>query len=457
MTLLAVSINHRTAGLDVLARTSMNAEASRKLAHQLVEAAHVREALVLSTCNRTEVYLDTDRFHAGLEAVAEPLAQRAGVDRADMPEICNVYYDEAAVNHCFSLVSGLDSLVVGESQILGQVRESLSSAQQEHTSGPGINQLFQTALRVGKRVQSETAIGAAGRSVLSAALEQLQATDVNPAGASCLVVGAGAMAGLAARTMHTRGARVDCANRTLAKAERLATEVGGVAIPMAQLQQAVAQHDIVITCTGAAGSLVTAETLGDGPVPRVVIDLAMPPDVDPDVTTRGVRLINIATIKAASDDDQLDVEAARTLVGSEVSAFLARQRAQSVTPTVVALRTMATDVVDKEMARLSRRLPELDEAAQSEVANALNRVAEKLIHSPTVRVRQFAGEGDGPVDYAAALRALFALEGHSVALSDPDDCPTDARAAVKGEGGPLPGVLEPTASLDHSPSKEAHA
>ncbi|WP_420174172.1 glutamyl-tRNA reductase [Luteococcus sp. OSA5] len=438
MTLLAVSINHRTADLDLLARTSMDQETSRRLAHQLVGAAHVKEALVLSTCNRTEVYLDTDRFHAGLEAVAQPLAQRAGVTREELPEACRVYYDEAAVKHCFGLVAGLDSLVVGENQILGQVREALSSAQEDRTSGPAINQLFQTALRVGKRVQSETSIGAAGRSVLSAALHQLDG-EFEVAGASCLVVGAGAMAGLAARTLATQGATVNCANRTLAKAERLAAEVGGRAIAMDELDAAVAEHDVVVTCTGASGSLISAQTLGDGPAPSVVIDLAMPPDVNEDVTSRGVRLVNLASLKEGEGQDELDVEAARSLVGFEVTAFLAKQRAQAVTPTVVALRQMASGVVESEMKRLRRRLPQLDDAAEAQIHNALNRVAEKLIHSPTVRVREFSG-GDDPVDYAAVLRTLFALEGREIALSDPEDCPPEAQRAVseKVDGVPTP-------------------
>lgn len=440
MTLLAISINHRTAGLDLLARTSMDQDTSRQLAHGLVSAAHVSEALVISTCNRTEVYLDTDKFHAGLEAAAQPLAARAGVDRAALPDLCRVYYDEAAVTHCFGLVAGLDSLVVGESQILGQVREALSAAQEDQTSGPALNQLFQTALRVGKRVQSETSIGAAGRSVLTAALAQLEG-EFEPAGSSVLVVGAGAMAGVAARSLAAKGARVDCANRTLAKAERLAAEVGGQAVPMDQLAQAVANHDVVVTCTGAAGSLVSAQTLGDGPAPKVIIDLALPPDVDSDVVTRGVRLVNLASLREAGDrTDEVDIEAAQRLVGSEVTAYLARQRARAVTPTVVALRRMASGVVDSEMARLERRVGGFDDAVAKEVHNALNRVAEKLIHSPTVRVREFA-EDNGPVDYAAALRALFALEGHNVALSDPDECPPEARRAVSESPDGIPGSL----------------
>lgn len=428
MTLLAVSINHRTAGLDVVARASMDAETSRHLARSLACHKHVQEALVLSTCNRTEVYLEADRFHAGLEAVAGHLADRVGVERSQLAQVCQVVHDEAAVRHCFSLVAGLDSLVVGESQILGQVRDALSSAQDTHTSGPELNQLFQTALRVGKRVQSETAIGAAGRSTLGAAVAQLDADGVDLASARVLVVGAGAMAGLAARTLATRGAVVDCANRTHAKAEMLAAEVGGVAVAMTELDHAVAEHDVVITCTGASGELVSAASLAaQGDAPQAIIDLAMPPDVNPDVVEQGVRLVNLASLQSADDTDSLDLHAAETLVGSEVNAFLAKQRAQAVTPTVVALRRMAAGVVDSEMSRLARRT-DLDQSTTREVRNALKRVSEKLIHSPTVRVREFAEENED-VDYAAALRNLFALEPKQVAVSDPQDCPILERRA----------------------------
>ncbi|GAA1392240.1 glutamyl-tRNA reductase [Luteococcus peritonei] len=439
MTLLAVSINHRTAGLDLLARASMDTEGSRRLARELVDHPHVQEALVLSTCNRTEVYLEADRFHGGLEAVAAQLSEQIGVERSALSELCAVVHDEAAVRHCFSLVAGLDSLVVGENQILGQVRDALSSAQDIHSSGPGLNALFQTALRVGKRVQSETSIGAAGRSTLSAAVAQLDEAGIDFSGTRVLVVGAGAMAGLAARLLASRGAVVDCANRTLAKAELLATEVGGQAIEMSELQAAVASHHVVITCTGAAGSLVSAESLGGGPAPRAIVDLAMPPDVDQDVVQRGVMLVNLASLQGQDDADEHDVEAARRLVSSEVQAYLARQRAQAVTPTVVALRQMAAGVVDTEMARLERRT-DLDEATAREVRNALKRVSEKLIHSPTVRVREFAEENED-VDYAAALRNLFALEPHHVATSSPDDCPILERREPAGEACPVVTVM----------------
>lgn len=414
MTILSVSISHHTATIDQLSRVSMSREACRSLAGDLVAHELIAEALVLSTCNRTEVHVDTGRFHAGLDVVVELLAHHSGVATDELMPLSGVRYDEAAVAHCFSMVAGLDSLVVGENQVLGQVRLALSDAQQAGTSGPVLNAVFQTALRVGKRVHSETAVGSAGRSVFSAALQALDSAGVPVAGARCLVVGAGQMAGLAARSLAQRGALVTCVNRTHASAERLAAEVGGRTVPFARLTQEVSRHDLVVTCTGSAGHLIDGTMIGVAG-PRALVDLALPADVAPEVGERAL-LVNLASLADRLTGEQVDVESARTLVHEELTRFLARQRVASVTPTVVALRQMADAIVDAEIARIDRRLPHLDPAVRNEIVKAIHRTADKLMHSPTVAVRQAAESLDPDVhevDYAAVLRTLFALEDAS--------------------------------------------
>ena len=426
MSILAVSVSHRTASLDVLAAVAMAEGDGRTLAKSLVSRDFIDEALVLSTCNRTEVYVEASVFHPALEAIIDAIGVHAGLSRSELHSTCAVYYSDAAVTHCFTLVPGLDSLVVGESQVLGQVRTALSLAQQSGTSGPVLNSLFQQALRVGKRVHSETTIGGAGRSVLSAALGQLAGYGIAPAGRACLVVGAGQMAGLAARTLASLGGDITCINRTFSRAQRLASEVEGVARPFAELADAVAQADLVVTCTGAR--LINLDTLGSR-VPRAIIDLALPPDVEPAVGQRCV-LVNLASIAQLHDDT--DAEQARTLVDAEVAAFLTRQRADAVTPTVVALRSMATDIVDVELRRLCGKLPSLESEVVDEIARTLTRVADKFVHEPSVRVREFAGDDD--VDYASVLRTLFALDAGLLADSTVDECDTTAAAAVKDPG-----------------------
>jgi glutamyl-tRNA reductase len=230
-----------------------------------------------------------------------------------------------------------------------------------------------------------------------------------------LVVGAGAMAGLAARTAAAAGAQLSCANRTLARAERLAEAVGGRAVALHDLPSALAETDILVTCTGARSWTVGLADLAGTPVFGVV-DLALPADVAPEVSELGITLVNLDRLV----DGQLDaastaeVEDARSLVRLEVADFVGLRRAAQVAPTVVALRTMASDVVTAELRRLDTRLPELDDQQRAQIQHTVHRIVEKLLHTPTVRVQELAADPDA-VDYAAALRELFALDPQAVA------------------------------------------
>jgi glutamyl-tRNA reductase len=307
-------------------------------------------------------------------------------------------------------------MVVGESQILGQVKAALTHAQAQGTVGTLLNSLFQQAIRVGKRVQTETTIGSAGRSLVSAAYELLTRQCGPLQGRRVLVLGAGAMAGLAARTAAAAGADVTCVSRTFERAQRLADSVAGGAVPLAQLDAALAEADILVTCTGAKDMLIGADRLA-GTAVRGVVDLALPADVSDDVRDLGITLVNLDRLV----DDQVDsataaeIEAARELVRAEVQDFLGLRRAAQVAPTVVALRTMASDVVSAEMARLDSRLPQLAASERDEVYRTVRRVVDKLLHQPTVRVQELASDTES-VDYAAALRELFALDPHTVAV-----------------------------------------
>jgi glutamyl-tRNA reductase len=334
---------------------------------------------------------------------------------AALPFRCAVYFDQGAVAHTFAVAAGLESVVVGESQILGQVKGALTLAQGQGTVGTALNSLFQQALRVGKRVQAETGIGSAGRSLVSAAYRLLTDERGPLAGRQVLVVGAGAMAGLAARTAAAAGASVTCVNRTLARAQLLAAAVRGRAVPLAQLSAALTSADVLVTCTGARALTIGAEDLAGTPV-RGVVDLALPADVAPAVTDLGITLVNLDRLVAEQHDPAggREVEDARALVQQEVTDFLGLRRAAQVAPTVVALRTMASDVVAAELGRLESRLPDLDDHEREEVRRSVRRIVDKLLHAPTVRVQELSTDPEAP-DYAAALRELFALDPHSIA------------------------------------------
>ncbi|MEU3194187.1 glutamyl-tRNA reductase [Streptomyces sp. NPDC006992] len=437
MSLLVVGLSHRSAPVSVLERAALAPQARGKLLQDTVGAEPAAEAAVLSTCNRIELYADVDRFHAGVAELSTLLAQHSGVDLEELTPYLYVHYEDRAVHHLFSVACGLDSMVVGEGQILGQIKDALAVAQEQHTAGRLLNDLFQQALRVGKRAHSETGIDKAGQSLVSFGLQQLAAgRDVEAwaRGRRALVIGAGSMSSLAAVTLARAGVgELVIVNRTLERAERLAESLGARALPMDAVAAELAAADVVVSCTGAAGLVLGAEEIAravrarasradDGPV-LSVLDLAMPRDVEAAVhRVEGVRLVDIESLADAEANAPMagDVEAVRGIVAEEVAAFGAAQRAATITPTVVALRTMAADVVAGEMARLEGRLHGMDDKQRAEITQTVRRVVDKLLHAPTVRVKQLAGEPGG-AGYADALRELFDLDPQAVAaVSNPE-------------------------------------
>ena len=422
MSVLVVGLSHRTAPVSLLEQVTLGAEGVTKLLADLVAGEHAVESLVLSTCNRVEVYADVDKFHAGVAETSELLARHAGVPLDALTPHLYVHYEDRAVAHLFSVACGLDSMVVGESQILGQVKLSLRTAQDAGTAGRVLNELAQQALRVGKRARTDTGIDRAGRSLVTAGLD-VAAQAVGPlSGRDVLVVGAGSMSALAATVASQRGAgRVVVANRTLPHAERVASGVGGEAVPLDSLPAALASADVVVSCTGAVGHVVRRDAVAAaqdsrGGRPLLLLDLALPRDVDPDVrSVEGVSLVDLEALAAVLADSEhaADVEATRGIVADEVAAFLGWQRAASVAPTVVALRGMAENVVDAELTRLAGRLPDLEQRDRAEIEQTVRRVVDKLLHAPTVRVKQLAEEPGGQT-YADALSKLFGLDAKAI-------------------------------------------
>ena len=421
MSVLVVGISHRTAPVAVLERVALDAEGIAKMVREVSEVEHVSEATVLSTCNRTELYADVDRFHGSVEALSRLLGERAGLGADEVLGHLYVHYDDGAVSHLFHVASGLDSMVLGESQILGQTREALRHGQEAGTIGPALNVLFQQALRVGKRSHAETDIDRVAPSLVGAALDRaadhlggLEDRDV-------VVIGAGSMAALTVSKLVRAGvASIVVANRTHAHAEHLAAQYDVArALPLSEVASYDGHVDLLVSCTGATGTVVRVADISSRHAtdsPLAVVDLALPRDVEPGVSALpGVRLIALDTLgeELQQVPAAAGIEGVRTIVAEELAAFLAARRSQSVTPTVVALRSMATGVVQAELARLESRLPELDEPTRAEVARALNRVADKLLHQPTVRVKELANES-GAISYAAALAELFSLDPEAV-------------------------------------------
>ena len=422
MSVLVVGISHNSAPVSLLERVALDEDGVQKLIADAASCEHVTEATVIATCNRLEIYTEVERFHGSIEQISRLLVERAGESTEGMLPHLYVHYDDGAISHLFQVAAGLDSMAVGEGQILGQTREALRRGQELGTVGPALNLLFQQALRVGKRTRAETGIDQVAPTLVTAALDETAKAAGPVEGKYVVVVGAGAMAGLATATVSRLGAgHVAVVNRSHDRAERLASQYAGHAVPLEGLGEQISRADIVISCTGSAGTLIDRDLVASaraevGSRPVALIDLALPHDIAPDVADLpGVTLVGLAELAELLHGGPTgrEVQEVRRILGEEVTAFLAARRQANVTPTVVALRSMATAVVDAEMTRLESRLPELDEITRNEIRHTVRRVADKLLHEPTVRVKELANE-QGAVSYAAALAELFALDPEAV-------------------------------------------
>jgi glutamyl-tRNA reductase len=424
----------------VLEQLAADESEQGKLVERVLQSPLVTEAMLLSTCNRVEVYAVVDAFHGGLSVISQVLADHAGMSVGELTKHASVRYSEAAVEHLFSVTSGLDSAVIGEQQVLGQVRRAYASAEAGRSVGRILHDLAQRALTAGKRVQAETGIAAAGASVVSVALhiaaERLYRPELGPSytaltGRTVTVIGAGSMGSLAAALLVRLGVgHVNVVNRSLPRAQRLVQiiaeqGVGAQAMTLDELPAALAAADLAVSCTGAVRPVVTLADVhhalagaqrDESAEPLVLCDLGMPRDIDAAVAgLPGVCVIDMERLQRepAARAAAAHTDAAREIVAAEVAAYLAGQRMAEVTPTVTALRRRAAEVVDTELLRLEHRLPGLDDVQRDEVARTVRRVVDKLLHAPTVRIKQLAVAPGGDT-YTEALRELFELDPQAV-------------------------------------------
>ncbi|WP_227022350.1 glutamyl-tRNA reductase [Dietzia maris] len=429
MSILLVGLSHHSAPVSLLEAVAVSDSERDGLTEELIAGENVDEAMIVTTCNRVEVYSAVDAFHPALDDVVTLLSRHSGLGADELSRHLYVRYSESAAEHLFSVASGLDSMVVGEQQIIGQIRTAYQSASEIGAAGTTLHRLAQQALHVGKRVHTETGIDSAGASVVSVALDR--AAEILSDGASrsldgrrAVVLGAGAMGGLAVAHLGRGGiSHIEITNRTPERADRLAEIAGdsgtpATAFPLDGLAEAVARADILFTCTGAVGTVVT---LGDVHTamarrgdrgPLVICDLGMPRDVDPAVAgLPGVTVLGIEALKAdpATSAAAADADAARTIVDAELTAYTQAERMAGVGPLIGQLRGRGGQVVAAEMRRLESRLPDMDEKVRDEVANTVRRVVDKLLHPPTVRFRELAAQPDGE-NYAAVVRTLFDLD-----------------------------------------------
>jgi glutamyl-tRNA reductase len=369
-------------------------------------------AVVVSTCNRLEIYLDATRFHDAIDAVAAQLAQVTGLGADEVSSMLKVRVGAPAVAHLFTVASGLDSMVVGEAEIAGQIARALRESQASGAASPAINQLFQSAARVAKQVATETGLGAAGRSVASVALD---IASVDPTGTGgTLVIGTGAYARVVAAELRTRGCRRLLVHSPSGRADGFAERHDATVVPADALVDTMSQVDLVVACSGQSAGMMDEPMLSaavarrDTPLP--VIDLALHPHVaGPARLVPGVRVVDLHSVQDQAGPGHLDaVLSAQDLVIAGVAAFEERMAIRQLDPAVVALRRHVAGTVQKELDRLRAKYPD-DVAA--DVERALHRVTQALLHTPTLRAQELARTGDG-AGYVQALHTLFGIDIH---------------------------------------------
>jgi glutamyl-tRNA reductase len=417
---VVVGLNHRTVPLPVLERATVPPTLVPKALRDLAGREYLAEVALLSTCNRTEVYALCTKFHPGVADASEFLAEQAGMRADDLAEHIYSYYDEAAVAHLFGVAAGVDSVILGEGQILGQVRDALKIAEEEGTAQASLARIFRHAIEVGKRSRAETGIGRGATSLSSAAVALAAERLGTLVERRVLVLGAGEMGEGMARSLAGSGvAEVVVVGRGTERSMELATRVGGRAVPIEQLPQALVAADLVLTSTGATEVVITQDDVEVAMQrrfgrPLLIVDIAVPRDVDPGVAgVPGVTLLDMDDLKAfaehSMDRRRREVARVRRIISAELERLRTERTAREVAPLVSALRTRGEDIRIAELERFRSKLEAVD-SKTAETIEALTRgIVAKLLHEPTVRVKEAAGSGRGDL-YADALTALFDLE-----------------------------------------------
>lgn len=416
MTVIAVGVNHRTTPPEMLGQLTFPADELALVLKEALASEVLNEAVVLSTCNRTEFYADAERFHDGFRDLRDVLARLTGVDPDAFDPFLYAHYHNEAARHLFEVTAGLDSLVLGEHEILGQVSRAWELARTGAATGPVLNLLFQRAVESGKKVRTETDIGRSTASLGHAAVSLLAERRPELGTATALVVGTGELgADVAGALARKYPVGLIVTNRTPERAEELVARIGGRTVPFTELEAALAQADVVITATGAAEPVIGVDALAaataGGRRHLVVLDLAQPRDVPAEAAElAGVELIELAELQHFANQGlearQAQVGAVRTVIDRELNRYQAATTARQAAPVIAGLHGWADGIRSAELDRYAAKLAVMTDADRATVEAISRSIVAKILHHPTVALREAAGtaKGDRLVE---ALRELF--------------------------------------------------
>jgi len=425
MQVLLIGLSHKTAPVEIRERLDFSSNALRSTlthfdaTHQQAHLEDVREGVILSTCNRMEVYTLVRDPEVASRAIIDLLSRTCEVPPHIFANYLYICHEEEAMRHLFRVACGLDSLVLGEPQILGQITDAYEAALSQGSAGTVLSALFRAAIHAGKRARTETRIGVNPASISSVAANLAADLLGDLTQRNVLLIGAGEMGAIAVRALRKRGVNhITVANRTFKNAEQLATEWGGRAIAFQQLPDALRCADIAITSTGAPHTildkeLITPAMLERAERPLFIIDIAVPRDVDSDVTELpNVYLRDIDDLQSQANDNvrerELEIPQVEMIVAEEVATFLEWYASLDVVATIKSLRKQIEHLRQLELGRLFNRL-DLDEREQELVATMSHRLVNKILHQPTLRLKEEAAHGNGAA-YTSTVHHLFGLK-----------------------------------------------
>jgi glutamyl-tRNA reductase len=414
MAILALGVSHRHATVDLLERLAFTEEDLAKAYRRAADEPAIEEAVILSTCNRAEIYAGVPSYHAGFEALKRLLCESRGIDPEEIAEPLYAHFELDAAEHAFSVAAGLDSMVLGEPQIHSQVRDALKRAESEGAAGAALIALFHAASRTGRRVRTETSVGAAPDAFVAAGADLSEETLGSLEARHAVVIGAGQMAALAVKHLRHRGVgRVRILNRSLERARALAERTEADHGDLAELPGALTDADLLVSATGAAGIVVPAAVLRGRAHPLFVLDLAVPRDVDP--TGRdlpGITLVDIerlrGTVAVHATETAADIDRAHEIVGEEVQRFVLRRRSERLAPLIHALRRRGDEVVAAELERFRTELASLTPDEREAVEAVARGIVAKLLHEPIVRLKELSAPGTQDA-HARLLAELFGI------------------------------------------------
>ena len=421
MPILALGVSHRRATVELLERLAFGDDDLAKAYRRALDDDAIGEAVILSTCNRVEVYASVPAYHAGFLALKRLLCESRGVSPDLLAEPLYSHYEDGAAEHLFAVAAGLDSMILGEPQILSQVREAHRRARAEEASGPALTALFHSAARAGRRVRAETGVGAAPDAFVEAGTRLAEETVGELAGKRAVVIGAGQMSALAAKHLRSREVGpIRVLNRSPERARALAERTEAEHGDLSGLAEALARADLVISATGAWGVVVHETTVRNAmrgrDRPLFILDLAVPRDVEPSVgSIGGVRLVNIEGLRdvlAAAAETSEDIAQGNRIVDEEVRRFSIRRRSEHLAPLIRALRERGDAVLAAELSRFRSELAALTPDEREAVEALARGIVSKLLHDPIVRLKERSGPGAGDA-YATALAELFGIEPRS--------------------------------------------